>query len=737
MSDIKKQEKKINNKNEKFIFENEVLINGMILEKLDLNANLNLFYAKNGTAKTSIYNFLKNNFQKKLNNEYEIITYSYLEELKNKDNTLLENLKKLNLLNDSKELIQNNKKLNDLINNIKKEYSIFLNDKELLIGYSDKRTFFNKNYNEKESSFEMFINDLNYFMNNILNKKELIEDFMYNFFTYDFNLDKIDLKEFSNTLEEIEKFNNELIHKKEKNERLKKIHEENISNIDKNKKLKNDEKEDAKNVYKKAIIDLDNELSELYNKYMEISRKNISELFLHNNHIYIDNVEMSSFRQRIIRVSGKALLDNFMNWIIENSKIFSHNNFNLDHLKFFLENICFFDTLFKFCKVNDNFHEKILNFNINLFNIKLSKVVKLYKNISDKKSKRKFIEKVFNNFFFDYISFSIIKTVDLFFLEQSLNINIYLHDRLLNINNEIINNLSDGELNAILLVVFYIKCIKSKKPFILLMDDASIAFDRNNWLGLLRLLLEIFSTNNNDNKLILLSHDSSFIRISSKFFSSNLKKVNIYTKSIVREGYRIKVDSASLVNNAFLEDNFLLLHFFELLKYSNEDKVKNEKKFKIESMLHYSKNYFINEFIDNLLISDGDKHNLKEDIKKYNLILEKNNVFDLFESLYNDKKKNLYLIDFFYLRFLIEKFVSNYSDESCLNGTIKFIDNSKLNLQIKEKLKNIYSYLPTFIHCDFFDIAYLLNFNNNETISIFINEVKEMINDYEKNKLKN
>lgn len=155
-------------------------------------------------------------------------------------------------------------------------------------------------------------------------------------------------------------------------------------------------------------------------------------------------------------------------------------------------------------------------------------------------------------------------------------------------------------------------------------------------------------------------------------------------------------------------------------------------------MLHYSNKYFINDFIKKLSISNADKKKLKNYAEnKYNLNLKKNSVFDLFESLYNNENKNLYLIDFFYLRFLIEKFVSNYSEKDCINGTIKFIDNSKLNKEKKEKLKNIYNYLPTFIHCEFFDIAYLLNFNNNETIANFIDEVKEMINDYEKNKLKN
>lgn len=734
MSDIKKQEKKINNKNEKFIFENKVLNNGMILEKLDLSAHLNLFYAKNGTAKTSIYNFLKNDFPKKLNNEYEIITYSYLEELKNK-NSLFENLKKLNLLNDSKELVKSNNQLNDLINSIKKEYSIFLNSKEFLIDYSKKRFIFNKNNSEKESSFELFMNDLNYFINDVINEKKLISDFVYNFFTYDFNLDKIDLKNVKEILNEIEKFNYELRKEKEKNEKLKRVHEENINNLNKKKELKKDEIESIKNAYNKEINKLDYDLTNLYNKYISISKDKILKLFFYNNYIYSIRKYDLSYGFNNYRASSKVVLSELIDWIIKNSKIFSYNDFNLNYLKFFLENIYFFDTLFKFSKVNNNFHEELLTYNLKSFKEKINKVIILHKNISNKKSKRKFIEKVFNNFFFDYISFSIVKTIDLLFLEQSLNVNIYLHNRLLNINDEIINNLSDGELNAILLVAFYIKCIESKKPFILLMDDASVAFDRNNWLGLLRLLLQIFlDKKNNGNKLILFSHDSSFIRISSKFFRNNMKEYDLFCKGIINENNIIRICDSSLKNNDLLKNNFLLLHFFELLKYSNADK----KKFNIKSMLHYSNKYFINDFIKKLSISNADKKKLKNYAEnKYNLNLKKNSVFDLFESLYNNENKNLYLIDFFYLRFLIEKFVSNYSEKDCINGTIKFIDNSKLNKEKKEKLKNIYNYLPTFIHCEFFDIAYLLNFNNNETIANFIDEVKEMINDYEKNKLKN
>lgn len=719
MNDIKKQEKKINNKNEKFIFENKVLSNGMILEKLDLSAHLNLFYAKNGTAKTSIYNFLKNDFPKKLNNEYEIISYSYLEELKNK-NRLLENLKRLNLLNDSKDFIKSNNQLNNLINDIKDEYNIFLQNKEFLIGYSENIHFLSKKINEKESSFELFVNNLHFFISNILgNKKSLMEEFVKNFYMCNFNLDKISNKDISSLILEISKFNESLKYKNDEKQSILDKLDKDIESTKINKYLTESVKNSLIDKYEENKKTTNNDFDEYFKNNFSTLEGKISALFFEKNSRY-----------GIYNYNQKKLSD-FLNWFKSKCKIFK-NNINFDLLNFFVENVYFFNILFKFYAKNINFFECINKINFNSFKSKIKKIINIYKIISQKKSKRKSIENIFNNFFFNYISFSIIKTIDLFFLDQDLNINIYLNNKILNLDNDLINKMSDGELNAILLISLYFKCINSNNPFILLLDDASISFDRNNWLGLLRLLLEIFSKNK-ENKLIIFSHDSSFIRISSKFFSSNLKKRTIYTKSIIKKDNKIKIYSPSLKLKNLLKSNFLLLHFFELLKYSNED----EKKCNIESMLHYSKNFFINDFIDNLLILDTDKNNLKEDIKKYNLTLEKNIVFDLFESIYNDKDKNLYLIDFFYLRFLIEKFVSNYNSESCDDGTLKFIDNSSLSQEIKDRLKYIYSYLPTFIHCDFFDISYFLNFDNNEAIANFIDDIKEMLKDYEKNKFSN
>lgn len=708
-----------------YLLKNIELCNGFTLKKFDFSKNINLYYASNGTSKSTIYNYLINDF--KFEN-YEIFSHSYLSAIKNIKKTNLEKvIENINLIN-SDSNIEIKKSSLEKIEKIKNSFPTLLNNEHLLLGYSEyKENFFNKF--SKISSFEQFFKDFfkiqDFFKKDMNTLTNFLSSFCSIFNNVDFS--KIENDKFYDLLQDIESSKKNFLTWEEENKNFlslldKKI--EALSFIENNEKF---QESDHKHFLKqREEIKKDFEQKQLQEN--DRLKKEIRSFFNINNNLQL--FQSYSYRYNNRNAFLNDWVNSICNWIMNNQIIQKTISSVIQYEIFdwITNNIFTLNILFALYKTNKNIVIELNKFN------EISKDLKLIlEEIKEKSdfSQRKEIERKFNSFFFDYIKFSNIKIIDYLFFDKKIKINIFVNGKIISD----FNNISDGELNALLLISMYIKMsLSSFLKKIIIMDDSSIAFDKTNWLGLLNLLSDFV---NESNKVVIFSHDYSFINIAQKFLSRKTidnHKISIGTYQLIRENSFISLYDYEYCNdnkfNSF--ENFLVKNFLNL-------SISGERNKEIENLLHYSSTSKASDLVSSLDNSflEKEKKELLEFIEKHDV----DNIIDFFEKLINCKNcsklsKKLYKI--FLVRMKIEKICVENTDSQSADlsnnqksvGTLNIIKNSNLNKEKQDELINIYNNLPTYIHLNFYDISYIFDLNID-----FIDSLFKRIESFE-NKLK-